>query len=160
MSPGADWGDAAAAENGLALVEAGVAHHGTEDGQPAVEVAQTAGHQHAILTPRDTQLDERPTKPGGENDFGSATNSGSKGFLKISVYTPRWKRKPAALNSNCDSNDVIREKKQAADGRNWINAHWNSNHAECISALSARENKTSQDFVFNSENIRENSKCH
>lgn len=62
ISPAADWRHAAAAEDGLALVEAGVAHQGVDDGQPAVEVAQTARHQHAVLTPRDTQLDERPTE--------------------------------------------------------------------------------------------------
>lgn len=62
IRPGADGGDAAAAEDGLALVVAGIAHHGTEDGQPAVEVTQTAGHQHAVLTPRDAQLDERPAE--------------------------------------------------------------------------------------------------
>lgn len=62
IRPGADGGDAAAAEDGLALVVAGVAHDGTEDGQPAVEVTQTAGHQHAVLTPRDAQLDERPAE--------------------------------------------------------------------------------------------------
>lgn len=61
ISPGTDWRHAAAAEDGLALVEAGIANHRAEDGQPAVEVAQAARHQHAILTPRDAQLDKRPT---------------------------------------------------------------------------------------------------
>lgn len=65
ISPGADRGHAAAAENGLALVVSGVAHQRAEDGQPAVEVAQTAVHQHAVLTPRDAQLDERPAGWGG-----------------------------------------------------------------------------------------------
>jgi len=51
IRPSADRGHTAAAEYSLALVEAGVAHHGAEDGQPAVEVAQAAGHQHAVLTP-------------------------------------------------------------------------------------------------------------
>lgn len=60
ISSSADRGHAAAAEDGLTLVVASVAHHRTEDGQPAVEVAQTAGHQHAVLTPRDAQLDKRP----------------------------------------------------------------------------------------------------
>lgn len=51
ICPGADRGHAAAAENGLAFIEAGVAHHRAEDGQSAVEVAQTAAHQHAVFTP-------------------------------------------------------------------------------------------------------------
>lgn len=38
IRPGADGGDAAAAEDGLTLVVSGIAHDGTEDGQPAVEV--------------------------------------------------------------------------------------------------------------------------
>lgn len=67
ISPGTDWRHAAAAEDGLALVEAGIAHHRAEDGQPAVEVAQAARHQHAILTPRDAQLDKRPTGGGVKN---------------------------------------------------------------------------------------------
>lgn len=62
ISPGADRRHAAAAEDGLALVVAGVAHHGAEDGQPAVEVAQSAVHQHAVLAPCDAQLDKRPEK--------------------------------------------------------------------------------------------------
>lgn len=67
ISPGTDWRHAAAAEDGLALVEAGIANHRAEDGQPAVEVAQAARHQHAILTPRDAQLDKRPTGGGVKN---------------------------------------------------------------------------------------------
>lgn len=41
----------AAAKNSLTFIESGVAHHWTEDGQPAVVVAQTTAHQHAIFTP-------------------------------------------------------------------------------------------------------------
>lgn len=53
MGPGADRWHAAAAENGLTLVEAGVAHHWTQDGQSAVEVAQTTVDQGTVLPPRD-----------------------------------------------------------------------------------------------------------
>lgn len=62
ISPGIDWRHAAAAEDGLTLVVAGIAHQGTEDGQPAVKVTQTAAHQHAVLTPCDAQLDQRSTE--------------------------------------------------------------------------------------------------
>ena len=61
-SPGADGRHAAAAEDGLALVEAGVAERRAEDGQPAVEVAQAGGHGRAVLPPGDAQLDERPAR--------------------------------------------------------------------------------------------------
>lgn len=64
VGPGAHWGHAAAAQDGLALVVAGVAQHRAENGQPAIEVAQAAAHQHAVLTPRDAQLDERPAGGG------------------------------------------------------------------------------------------------
>lgn len=60
VGPSADWRHAAAAEDGLALVVAGVAQRRAEDHQPAVEVAQAAGHRHAVLAPRDAELDERP----------------------------------------------------------------------------------------------------
>lgn len=62
ISPGTDWRHTAAAENGLTLIVARVTHHRTENSKPAVKVAQTAGHQHAVLTPRDTQLDKRSTE--------------------------------------------------------------------------------------------------
>lgn len=62
ISPSTDWRHTAAAENGLTLIVAGITHNRTEDGQPAVEVAQTAGHQHTVLTPRDAQFDERSTE--------------------------------------------------------------------------------------------------
>ena len=61
IGPSTDWRHTAAAENGLALVEAGIAHHRAEDGQSTVEIAQTAGHQYTILTPWDAQLDKRST---------------------------------------------------------------------------------------------------
>lgn len=60
VGPGADGRHAAAAEDGLALVVAGVAQNRAQDRQPAVEVAQAAAHRHAVLTPCDAELDERP----------------------------------------------------------------------------------------------------
>lgn len=56
----ADRRHAAAAENGFTFVESGVTHHWTEDGEPAVEVTQTAAHQHTVFTPGDAQLYKRP----------------------------------------------------------------------------------------------------
>lgn len=44
VSASTDWRNTATAENGLTLVVAGVTYDRTEDGQSAVEVAQTAGH--------------------------------------------------------------------------------------------------------------------
>lgn len=76
ISPGADGRHAAAAQDRLALVVSGVAHHRTEDGQPAVEVAQAAGHHDAVLTPCDAQLDERPA-----SDKSRAGRSGLKTYL-------------------------------------------------------------------------------
>lgn len=51
ISSGADWRHAAATEGGLAFVVATIAHHRAEDGQSALEITQTAGHQHAVFTP-------------------------------------------------------------------------------------------------------------
>lgn len=55
-----DGGDAAATQDGLTLIVAGVAGRGVGDGEPAVVVTDAAGQQHPILLPNDVQLDQRP----------------------------------------------------------------------------------------------------
>lgn len=50
--------NAAAAQRGLALVITTVTDHRSADGQPPTEVPQTSTHHHAVLTPRDAELNE------------------------------------------------------------------------------------------------------
>lgn len=66
-----DGGDAAATQDSLALVVAGVAAHGAGDGQPAVVVAEAARQWHPIFLPNDVQLDQGPE--GREGSRFSAT---------------------------------------------------------------------------------------
>lgn len=60
-----DGGDAAAPQDGLTLVVAGIAGRGVGDGEPAVVVADAARQQRPILLPNDVQLDQRPGRAEG-----------------------------------------------------------------------------------------------
>lgn len=83
-----DGGDAAATQDSLALVVAGVAARGAGDGQPAVVVAEAARQRHPIFLPNDVQLDQGPGGREGNRFSATGTSRGGQAWVGVQAQNP------------------------------------------------------------------------